>query len=165
MTEKIALSIDGHDVETAKGRSVLEAALKAGIYIPNLCHHPDLKPIGACRLCVVEIEGTQELATSCTTIAEAGMVVKTKGAKVDKVRRLAAELLLSVHPSECSTCPKYGQCEFQSIIQFLGVSDTHLRKRLKTIPINSSNPFFLHDLSRCVMCGRCVRACREFRGV
>jgi NADPH-dependent glutamate synthase beta subunit-like oxidoreductase/formate hydrogenlyase subunit 6/NADH:ubiquinone oxidoreductase subunit I/ferredoxin len=163
--ETIFLNIDGREVETGKGKTVLSAALDAGIYIPNLCHHPDLKPIGACRLCVVEIEGSQELSTSCTTLAEAGMVVKTTGAKVDKVRRLAAELLLSVHPSECSTCPKYGQCEFQSIIQFLGVSDARLRKRFKAIPVNSSNPYIIHDLSRCVLCGRCVRACQELRGV
>ena len=163
--DTITLNIDGQEVVTEKGKTVLAAALDAGIYIPNLCHHPDLKPIGACRLCVVEIEGIQDLTTSCTTPAEAGMVVKIKSAKVDKVRRLAAELLLSVHPSECSTCPKYGQCEFQSIMQFLGVSDARLRKRFKAIPVNTSNPFFLHDLSRCVLCGRCVRACRELRGV
>jgi NADPH-dependent glutamate synthase beta subunit-like oxidoreductase/formate hydrogenlyase subunit 6/NADH:ubiquinone oxidoreductase subunit I len=161
----IVLNIDGHDVATEQGRSVLEAALEAGIYIPNLCHHPDLKPIGACRLCVVEIDGCDDVVTACTTRARAGMAVRTKTPKVEQIRRLAAELLLSAHPSECSTCPKYGKCEFQSLTQYLGVSDSRLRKRFKSVPVVTANPLFVHDRSRCVLCGRCVRACRELRGV
>jgi formate dehydrogenase (NADP+) beta subunit len=165
MMKTIALTIDGHDVETAAGRSILEAALEAGIYIPNLCHHPDLKPIGACRMCVVEIDGHPDVVTACSTPAKTGMVVKTRTARVDQIRRLAAELLLSVHPSDCSTCPKYGKCEFQSLTQFLGVSGGRLRKRFKPAPVVTANPLFLQDRSRCVLCGRCVRACRELRGV
>lgn len=165
LSENILLLIDGCEVKTRKGKTVLEAALEAGIFIPSLCHHPDLKPIGTCRLCVVEIEGMQEMPTACTTPAEEGMAVKTNTSKVVQARRLAAELMLSAHPSDCSSCPKYGQCEFQSLIQFLGVSDTRLRKRHKPLPANAGNPLFLHDPGRCVLCGRCVRACRELRGV
>ncbi|MFH0727720.1 MAG: FAD-dependent oxidoreductase [Pseudomonadota bacterium] len=165
MMKTITLTIDGRDIETAVGRSILEAALTAGIYIPNLCHHPDLKPIGACRMCVVEVDDHPDLVTACSTPAREGMVVKTKTARVEQMRRLAAELLLSIHPADCSTCPKYGKCEFQSLTQFLGVSGGRLRKRFKPTPIVSSNPLFLKDQSRCVLCGRCVRACRELRGV
>jgi len=144
---------------------ILEAALDAGIYIPNLCHHPDLKPIGACRLCVVEVEGRIDILTACTTQAETGMLVKTKTPKVEQIRRLALELMLTVHPADCSTCPKYGKCEFQSLTQYVGVSNGRLRNRHKALPVNTTNPLFVHDLSRCVLCGRCVRACQELRGV
>ncbi|MCL6476945.1 MAG: FAD-dependent oxidoreductase [Peptococcaceae bacterium] len=161
----VLLNIDGHEVITDKGKTILEAALEAGIYIPNLCHHPDLKPIGVCRLCVVEIDGRQDISTACTTPAEEGMVVRTRTPGVDQIRRLAIELMLSIHPSDCSTCPKYGKCEFQSLTQLLGVNGARLRKRQKHFPVNTGNPLFLHDPGRCVLCGRCVRACQDLRGV
>ncbi|MCL6479422.1 MAG: FAD-dependent oxidoreductase [Peptococcaceae bacterium] len=161
----MTLNINGQEVKTEKGKSVLEAALEAGIYIPHLCFHADLPSIGACRLCVVEIEGVPETPTSCTTPAEAGMVVKTKTPKVDQVRRLAMELMLASHPSDCTSCPKYLKCELQSLAQYLGVSAERLRKRPKNIPVNTGNPLIVHDFTRCVLCGRCVRVCRELRGV
>lgn len=163
--ETIILHINGQEVETEKGKSVLEAALEAEIYIPHLCYHADLSSIGACRLCVVEIEGMPETPTSCATPAEAGMVVKTKTPKVDQIRRLAMELMLASHPSDCTSCPKYLKCELQSLAQYLGVSAERLRKRPKNIPVNTGNPLILHDFTRCVLCGRCVRVCRELRGV
>ena len=120
--ETIKLNIDGNDVETKKGNSILDASLEAGIYIPHLCHHPDLSPIGACRLCVVEVEGLEGLPTSCTTLAESGMIVKTKNEHLDRMRRLALELMLAGHPPDCGTCDKYLNCELQSVKQYL----THL---------------------------------------
>ena len=163
--EKVILNIDGHEVETSKGKTVLEAALDAGIYIPHLCYHPDLTSVGACRLCIVEIEGIQGLPTACTTPAEGGMVVKTKTSQVDQVRRLSMELMLAGHPPDCTTCPKYLNCELQSLSQYLGVAEPRLRRRPKAFPVNTSNPLFLHDFTRCVLCGRCIRACYELRGV
>ena len=121
--ETIKLNIDGRDIETQKGKSVLEASLEGGIYIPHLCHHADLSPIGACRLCVVEVEGMEGLPTSCTTPALDGMKVKTKTEKMDHMRRLAMELMLAGHPPDCGTCNKYLNCELQSLKQYL-VSDT-----------------------------------------
>lgn len=163
--ETIILNIDGYEIEAKKGKTVLEAALEAGIYIPNLCHHPNLKPVGVCRLCVVEIEGVEGIVTSCTTPADVGMVVKTKSPELDILRRLSMELMLAGHPSECTGCPTYGKCEFQSLIQLLGVSSGRLRRKHKSYPVNISNPLFVHDISRCILCGRCVRACQELRGV
>lgn len=161
---KIKLLINGQEVETTKGESVLQAALDAGIYIPHLCYHPNLPSIGACRLCVVEIEGCEEIPTSCTTPAVAGMVVQTKTPKVDQIRRLAMELMMASHPSECTGCPKYMKCELQSLVQYLGISADRLRKRPREVPVNTSNPLILQDFTRCIRCGRCVRACREMRG-
>jgi NADPH-dependent glutamate synthase beta subunit-like oxidoreductase/ferredoxin len=161
----IRLNIDNQDIEIQEGRSVLEAALDSGIYIPHLCHHADLLPIGACRLCVVEIEGLEGLQASCTTPAVEGMVVKTKTERIDNSRRLAMELLLAGHPPDCETCVKYLNCELQSLKQYIVGDHLRVRTRSKLLPVNMDNPIFLHDPNKCVLCGRCVRACHELRGV
>jgi formate dehydrogenase (NADP+) beta subunit len=162
----ISLNIDGRDVKTKKGRTVLEVALEAGIYIPHLCHHPDLTPVGGCGLCLVEIEGMQGLPTACTTPAEEGMRVKTKTPQVDRVRRLAMELMLSGHPPECTVCSQYLNCELQSVKQYIGTTEElRVRRRSKSFAANTANPLFVHDPGRCILCGRCVRACHDLRGV
>jgi formate dehydrogenase beta subunit len=162
----ITLNIDGREVETKKGRTVLEAALEAGIYVPHLCHHPDLTPVGGCGLCLAEIEGMQGLPISCTTPAEEGMRVKTKTPQVDRMRRLAMELILSGHPPECTVCSQYLNCELQSVKQYIGTAEElRVRRRSKPFTANTSNPLFVHDPARCILCGRCVRACHDLRGV
>jgi formate dehydrogenase beta subunit len=167
MTETaiIKLTIDGKDVGAVKGTSVLQAALDAGIYIPHLCHHPDLAPIGACGLCIVNIEGMEGHPTACTTPAAAGMKVSTMTAETEKIRRLSLELMLAGHPADCGTCEKYLNCELQSLKQYLGCEELRVRRRSKLLPVNAGNPLFVHDPNKCVVCGRCVRACRELRGV
>ncbi len=163
--ETITLKIDGRDIKTTKGISVLEAALKGGIYIPHLCHHPNLRPVAACRLCLVEIEGIPGVNPSCITPAAEGMVVKTKSPTIDKLRFMAMELMLANHPLDCSTCPKYLSCELQSLKQFIGITEELRVKRWSgSFPVVTSNPLFVHDFQRCVLCGRCVRACHEMRG-
>jgi NADPH-dependent glutamate synthase beta subunit-like oxidoreductase/Pyruvate/2-oxoacid:ferredoxin oxidoreductase delta subunit/ferredoxin len=163
--ETIKLNIDGREIETQKGKSVLEASLDAGVYIPHLCHHPDLSPIGVCRLCIVEVEGMEGLPTSCTTSALDGMIVKTKTDKIDPMRRLAMELMLAGHPPDCGTCIKYLNCELQSLKQYLVSEQGSLKRRSKLFPINTGNPLFVQDAKKCIVCGRCVRACHELRGV
>jgi len=163
--EIIKMNIDGRDIETQAGKSVLEAALDTGIYIPHLCHHPDLPAIGACRLCIVEIEGVDGLQSSCVTPAENGMTVITKSDEIDRWRRLAMELMLAGHPADCGSCDKYLNCELQSLKQYLGCEELSARRRSTLLPINNANPLFVHDPNKCVACGRCVRACGELRGV
>lgn len=163
--EIVKLNIDGHDIETKKGKTILEASLDAGIYIPHLCHHPDLPSIGACRLCIVEVEGIEGLPPSCTTLASDGMVVKTKTKQIDHIRRLAMELMLAGHPPDCDTCVKYLNCELQSLKQYLISDELSVRTRSKLFSINIGNPLFVIDPNKCVLCGRCVRACHELRGV
>ncbi|MGA2106252.1 MAG: FAD-dependent oxidoreductase [Syntrophorhabdales bacterium] len=161
----VRLTIDDREIETQQGTSLLEASLNGGIYIPHLCHHADLSPIGACRLCVVQVDGTEGLLTACTTPVADGMRVRTKGPQIDHTRRLAMELMLAGHPPDCGTCIKYLNCELQSLKQYLVADTLSVKRRSKLFPVNTENPLFLQDPNKCVLCGRCVRACHELRGV
>lgn len=159
------ITIDGTRLEVPDNKNVLDCALDAGIYIPHLCHHKDLSPLGSCRMCVVEVEGKEGVTTSCTLKAKDGLVIKTKTPEVDRLRMLALELLLTGHPAECTGCPKYGNCELQMMIQYIGPKTGRLKMRTKGFKAVEENPLILHDMNRCVLCGRCVRACNELRGV
>jgi len=188
--EKITLTINGQPVSADKGMTVLEAALGAGIYIPTLCHHPDLEPYGGCRLCVVEIEKVRGLPTACTTPATDGMVVTTESEAINEVRRTSLELLLANHPCECLVChrrqrcgpldvclrqvavtdrcvvcPANGNCELQKVVDYLGVENLNICRDRKRTPVDTSNPFFNFDRDRCILCARCVRTCQEITGV
>jgi len=159
------ITIDGIRLEVPENKNVLECALEAGIYIPHLCHHPDLPENGSCRMCIVEVEGQEGVTTSCTLRAQDGMVVHTASERINKLRTLALELLLAGHPEDCSTCPKYGNCELQTLIQYIGANNARMRTRIKGIKMEEGNPLLIHDMNRCVLCGRCVRACNKLRGV
>ena len=164
----IALTIDGKAVEALKGATVLEAAREAGIYIPTLCYDPDLNPYGACRLCVVEIEGMRGLPTSCTTPVTEGMVVHTETSRVNQSRRSTMELIMANHHGDCLTCARNQNCELQKVARYLDIDQEHfdrLRKGTQVLPIDRSHPAFERDLNKCILCGRCVRACHEIAGV
>jgi len=188
--EKIKLTINGQEVEANKGMTVLEAAQAAGIYIPTLCHHPDLAPYGGCRLCVVEIEKMRGLPTSCTTPASDGMVVNTESAAINDVRRTVLELLLTNHPCECLEChrrercgpfdiclrhvavtdrcvicPANGNCELQKVVDYMEVHQLRVNRDTRSVPVDTSNPFFNLDRNRCILCARCTRTCEEITGV
>lgn len=161
----IKFTIDGREVSAKPGQTILEAALDAGIYIPHICSHENLHPAGSCRLCAVEIEGVEGVKMSCTTKAEAGMNVTIKGEKAEKVRKLSLELMFTPHPEECVGCPKYLKCQLQALSQYVGVAGSGVRHRANHIAADGRNKLMLHEMYRCVLCGRCVRACEEMRGV
>ena len=166
--ETITLTINGKKVEAPKGCTVLEAALEAGIYIPTLCHDSDLKPYGASRLCVVEIEGMRGLVSSCTTPATEGMIVHTETPKVTQSRIISMELIMANHHGDCLTCAKNQNCELQKIARYLGVEQEHfdrLRKSTEILPIDTSHPAFERDPNKCILCAKCIRACHEVVGV
>jgi formate dehydrogenase major subunit len=106
--DKIALTIDNQDIVANRGTIILEAALRNGIYIPHLCYHPDLKPSGTCRLCLVEVDRGQ-LLPSCLLFVEEGMLARTRSTEVDKLRHSIVELLVADHHTDCRSCPKSGQ--------------------------------------------------------
>ncbi|QWT17682.1 FAD-dependent oxidoreductase [Collinsella sp. zg1085] len=159
------LTIDGHEIEAEVGQSVLDAALAAGIFIPHLCKHPDLGAVGGCRLCMIEIAGQEGAVCACKTAVADGMVVDSHGEEAERVRRMAMELILATHPTDCTGCPKYGKCELQSMYQFMGVAPTRWRVKSRPCATNDSNPLITHMMTRCIRCGRCIRACRDMRGV
>lgn len=159
------ITVDGKEIEAREGQSVLEAALGAGVFIPHLCSHPDLEARGGCRLCSVEIEGMAGAVPSCMTKAEDGMNIRVGGPEAEKVRRTAMELILATHPADCTGCPKYGKCELQSMYQYMGVSPERWRKKSRSVANDDSNPLISHLFTRCVRCGRCIRACQDLRGV
>lgn len=159
------ITIDGIRLEVPEGKNVLDCALDAGIYIPHLCHHKDLSPLGSCRMCIVEVDGEERPIPSCKLKAKDGLVIHTQTEEVKRLRMLALELLLAGHPEDCSTCPKYGNCELQMLIQYIGPKTGRLKSRAKGFSQDDRNPLIIHDMNRCVLCGRCVRACNDLRGV
>lgn len=161
----ITITIDGKQIQTEQGTSVLEAALQNNIYIPHICHHPNLKDISACKLCYVQVEGQDKPVTSCMLKAEDGMNIVTTNEEIQHLRNVAMELILAAHPEDCSTCPKYGNCELQNLIQYMGVSAARMRTRVKGFACETENPLYDHDMNRCILCGRCVRACNDLREV
>jgi formate dehydrogenase (NADP+) alpha subunit len=165
--DSVTFKIDNYTVTAKSGETVLEAALHNGIYIPNLCHHPDLKPAGVCRMCMVDIAGRGH-AMACMTPAEQDMAVITENPEISTIRRATVELLLSNHPLECHDCTANNQCELQRVAAFVGLSEgehSRLRRTSLNIPIDTSNPFFQLDHDKCILCGICVRTCDEIQGV
>lgn len=164
---KVQITIDNLFYQVEEGQTILESALGAGIYVPHLCHHPDLKPVGVCRLCGVEVEG-RGLVMSCNTPVSEGMVIHTNTPKVNNVRRIGLELLLVNHPDDCFTCSANNDCELLRIANHIGLDKSRMsimRKPVEWKPIDSSNPFFNFDPNKCVLCGICVRTCEEIQGI
>ncbi len=161
----VTLTLDGRRIETTEGRTVLEAAVEAGIYIPRLCWQEGLEPWGGCRLCIVKVAGMRGYPPACTTRAADGMVVESDTPEVNRLRRAVCEMIIADHPADCLTCTSSRQCELQQVASYLGVDRMRLRPSANKWEPDVSNPFFVRDLSKCVLCGRCVRVCHDVRGV
>lgn len=167
MVNTIKFSIDGQEVTAQEGKSILDAALENDIFIPHLCHHPDLKPVGACRLCGVEIDGGP-MQMSCMAPAEEGINVITNSPQIQQARTIAMELLIADHHMDCLACAASSDCALLDISAYLGIQPERLerlRPTDKSLAIDDSNPFFLFDPNKCVICGICVRTCEEIVGL
>ena len=164
--EMITLTINGQTVQAPKNATILEAARSAGIHIPTLCYHSELAPEGACRLCVVEATGARTLVASCVYPVAEGMIVKTNTDKVRAARRMVVELLLANHPKDCLACQKSGDCELQNIAADLGLRKIRFEGGArKAHTIDASNPCLVRDQEKCILCGRCIRVCRDVQGM
>jgi NADH-quinone oxidoreductase chain G len=161
----IELTINGKAVQTATGSTILQAALKNGIYIPNLCYDKRLRPYGGCRLCVVELEGQKRLFAACSTPAEAGMIVHTETPKLAKARKTVLELLLVHHPLDCPVCDKAGECSLQDLAFKYGPAQSRFIGERKNDLERTDAPIVERNPNRCILCGKCVRVCHEHQGV
>ena len=159
--ETITLTINGKRVSCLEGKSILEAAEAHGIKIPKLCYHHSLKPFGACRLCLVEDEKTGRLFASCVTPAAPDMVLLSDSPQVLKHRRNIISLMMAEHPESCIVCNKGNRCQLRMIAADLGIGENHLYPMPNHKPLEQANPFIIRDLSKCILCGKCIRADHE----
>ncbi len=159
--ETIALTIDGKKIICPAETSILEAAEQNGIKIPKLCYHPDLKPFGACRMCLVEDEKTGRLMASCVTPVVPDMVIQTATERIIRHRRNIARLMIAEHPESCIVCSKGNRCQLRWVAAQLGVGETDLYHMPNYKPFEEANPFIIRDLSKCILCGKCIRADHE----
>jgi bidirectional [NiFe] hydrogenase diaphorase subunit len=158
------LTIDGRDVSARAGETILEVARENGIFIPSLCHLQGLHPVGACRLCIVEIKNSPKLFPACVTTVEEGMEVTTDSERLRRYRRVVLELAFSERNHVCSVCVTNGECELQSLSQKLEMTHVHFPYLYPKLAVDASHERFVVDHNRCILCGRCVRVCDEIEG-
>ena len=158
------LTIDGHAVAMATGTTLLAAAREVGVPIPTLCHLEGLSPVAACRLCLVEIEGSGKLQPACLTPVAEGMVVRTDTPRLRDYRRTVIEMLFTEGNHVCAICVANGHCELQDRAVEVGMDHSRLPYRHPDRPVDLSHPLFGLDHNRCILCTRCVRVCDEVEG-
>lgn len=164
MPQAISIRIDGELVNATEGQTILQVATANGKYIPTLCYLEGLTAMGGCRLCTVEISGSNRMLPACTTPAQDGMSVITKSPKLAQYRRMLVELMLAERNHICAVCVSDGHCELQGMAQHLGVTYVRYSYNYPRLPVDLSHPRFVLDHNRCVVCTRCVRACSELEG-
>lgn len=159
--EEISLTIDGKAVSCAPGTTVLDAAREIGVSIPTLCHHEDLKPAGACRICLVEDEKSHRILASCVTPVAPDMAIRTDSPSVLHHRANIIRLIMANHPESCIVCDQGNRCGLREIAADLGVGRIDLYPMPRYLRLENANPFIIRDLTKCILCGRCIRADRE----
>ncbi|HAG81528.1 MAG TPA: bidirectional hydrogenase complex protein HoxU [Cyanobacteria bacterium UBA11162] len=163
MTVK-TLTIDGVDVAIEEGATILKAAEEAGVHIPTLCHLEGVSDIGACRLCLVEIEGINKLLPACVTQVTEGMKISTNTEQLQEYRRMIVEMLFAEGNHVCAVCVANGNCELQDLAIEVGMDHSRFAYRFPEREVDVTHPQFGIDHNRCVLCTRCVRVCDEIEG-
>ncbi len=158
------LKIDSQDVSARPDETILDVARQNNIFIPRLCELAGLSSVGACRLCLVEVKGSNRLLPACVTTVEEGMEVTTKSERLDRYRKAILELLFVERNHICSVCVSNGHCEMQTLAQKLDITHVHFPYRYPNQRVDASHERFVVDHNRCILCGRCVRVCGEIEG-
>ncbi|WP_031513643.1 [FeFe] hydrogenase, group A [Desulfofalx alkaliphila] len=158
------VTLDGQLVEINGAKNILELARRVGIQLPTFCYHSELSIYGACRLCVVEVEKMGVVA-SCSTPPSDGMVIHTNTERIRRLRRMIIELLLANHDRECPTCGKSTSCKLQTLAKQFGISKVRFGKRDVKLPLDESGTSIIKDPNKCILCGDCVRMCKEIQGI
>lgn len=161
MANMVTVTIDGKRVTAPEGSNLIDAAARGGINIPNLCYLKGMKGIGACRMCLVEVEGMKAPMIACTTKVKEGMSVNTNTEKVQEIRKFVVDLILSMHPLDCMTCTKAGVCTLQQYAYDFGIKESSFTRKKFGFAVDEANPFIKRDPDYCVLCGRCVRVCKN----
>jgi bidirectional [NiFe] hydrogenase diaphorase subunit len=164
MADKISIRIDGEYVAAHVGQTILEVARANSKYIPTLCWLAHLTPVGACRLCIVEVSGVGRLLPACTTPVQDGMSVTTNSEKLSHYRRIALEFLFSERNHNCAVCVSNNHCELQDMALKLGVTNVRYPYTFPKMPVDMSHERYVLDHNRCILCTRCVRVCAEVEG-
>ncbi|OPY90769.1 MAG: putative formate dehydrogenase [Syntrophus sp. PtaU1.Bin208] len=157
------ITIDGREIAFNPGQTVYQVAKSAGIYIPVLCHQEQVKPVGACRICMVEVDGARSLMAACSLPASNGMVVSTNTERVLNVRRIIVEMLMTQGHHNCMTCESSGNCVLQDLAYELGVEAPRFDEPSSMLASETGNEMIVRDMNKCVLCGLCVRACNEIQ--
>jgi bidirectional [NiFe] hydrogenase diaphorase subunit len=158
------LVIDGQEVSARRGQTILEVAQENEIHIPTLCHLDGLSNVGACRMCLVEIKGSNKLLPACVATVYEGMEVTTNSERLQRYRRNILEMLFAERNHICSVCVANGHCELQALAQEQGLTHVRLPYRNPGLPVDASHERFTADHNRCILCTRCVRVCAEVEG-
>lgn len=158
------LTIDGHEIYIKGEKNLLELIRRVGINLPTFCYHSELSVYGACRLCLVETD-RMGLVAACSTPPQDGMVIRTNTLRTRRLRKMIIELLLANHDRECTTCSKSGGCKLQMLAQQFGVKEIRFGQRDKKLPVDYTSPSIVRDPNKCILCGDCVRMCKEIQGV
>ncbi|HBT47312.1 MAG TPA: ferredoxin [Peptococcaceae bacterium] len=156
--------VDGTMVEINGEKNLLEVVRRAGIELPTFCYHSELSVYGACRMCMVEVEG-RGLMAACSTPPADGMKIYTNTPRTRRLRRMVIELLLANHERECSTCERSGSCKLQQLARQLGIIEVRFGRRDKKLPVDRTSPALTNNPNKCILCGDCVRMCQEIQGV
>lgn len=165
MKDKVTVTIDNMKVTVESDITIMEAAQMVGIHIPRLCYHPKLSIEGACRVCIVEASGYDHFVTSCSFKVEEGMVVKTNSPEVRRARRDIIELILDNHPKDCQMCEKAEACELRELAYSMGVRERLFEGKRKRYDVEDSSKSVIRDPEKCILCGRCIRVCKEIQGI
>lgn len=156
--------INNHSYELNGEENLLKVIRKAGIELPTFCYHSELSVYGACRMCLVEVEG-QGIVAACSTAPRPGMKIKTHTKRLQHIRKMALELLLANHDRECTTCERSGSCKLQDLAERFGIKEIRFGQRDQKLPIDDSSPSLVRDPNKCILCGDCVRMCQEVQGI